>query len=256
MSSRGRETPAGRLAVVAACLGVALLAWTAPGRAQIAGSPHDFRNSKYKVLSDLTGDELCKACHVPHRSSLPNRLGQAHLMRDFGQNQSSGHITMTESLLCMSCHDGTIAPFGPTGEISEIKSDRWVSPEKVEGDKHFWNDPVPEYDPARWSASGGWDPNANQKTVDGFKAAMRVGGDGKWVAQWPLGSGPVLPLFTSGDNRPRLTCLTCHDPHGEAQDLLPTGQPRVEGGPTQIYFLRAQPYGDLCVTCHSTYFPQ
>lgn len=252
MSSRGRRAPAGRVAVIAACLGATLLAWPMPSLAEIAGSPHDFRNSKYTVLSDLTGDELCKACHVPHRSSLPNRTVQQHLLRDFGKNQSSGHITLTESLLCMSCHDGTIAPFGPTGAFSEIQNDRKINPDI---DKHFWNDPVPGYDPATWGDNGGWDPDPLKKKVQGFRAAMRVGGDGKWIAQWPLGSGPVLPLTTSGDNRPRLTCLTCHDPHGQQQNLLPTGGPRASDGATKIYFLRAQPYGDLCVTCHSPFYP-
>lgn len=216
--------------------GLLVLALSGAALAEVENTPHDFRNrATYPVLSALTGDQLCRACHVPHNAA------RDRLLRDFGDDVTSTHVFLTQSLLCLSCHDGIIAPFGPTGDYDEIDAGKLarIQPSVLETDKHFWNDVVAGYGTLEWDPN-----NADNPKVAGFAKAMKPGAGGQWVAQGPLNPERVLPLYNTGDG-PRLACTTCHDPH--VWKLGATGEK----------FLRSdQSYGDLCVTCHSTFYPE
>lgn len=231
MSRSGTRFGSPRLCWAAA--GLLALALSGAVTAEVANTPHDFRNrAGYPMLSTITGDELCKACHVPHGAA------RERLMRNFGDDVSSSHVFISQSLLCLSCHDGVIAAQGPGLSDDQIGVGNLarINPEV---DKHFYNDVVAGY------GTADWDPNSVNLKVAGFALAMKmVGGD--WVAESPLNPARVLPLYThTGGDGPRLACTTCHDPH--VWKLNETGDK----------FLRSdQPYGDLCVTCHSTFYPQ
>jgi predicted CXXCH cytochrome family protein len=238
----GKSRVGWRLIVAWAVVGVATVGAAWPASAQrisgMVGSDHDFRNSgKYPGLSAQTGTEICRACHVPHHADR-----ETLLFLDFHQDWAGGTSTFTgsdglthrlvldESLLCMSCHDGTIA--APT-RIDHIP-DGSLAKVNPAVDPHYWNDklPVRGYAPAVPYVS------------EGLELAVQPNGS-KWVAVSPV-SGTRLPLYTSGaDPSPRMACTTCHDPHVENY------------GGTGKFFLRSdQAYGDLCVTCHSNLYPR
>lgn len=215
--------------LVWAIAGAVLLIWTYPVAAATAlmeHSKHDFSfNSSYSGLHGLAGNEICKPCHVPHNAGKSD-----YLFRDFGQTWAapSGHeVMLPESTLCMSCHDGTIAmPVGDPDSIASLNLTK---------DPHFWNDVLPGY---------GTVPANPNITPDLNTALTRV--SGKWVAvNHRGGSTLTLPLYyTTDPDAPRMACTTCHDPHVEVV------------GTTGGYFLRSeQPYGELCVTCHTHFYP-
>ncbi len=230
--SRGRGW---NLAVACAVVGVMALGLaSAAGAAEPAmtGSKHDFRfNPTYTGLSALAKDELCRACHIPHNAA------KGHLLRDYGTDWTttftgtdgaSHQLILPESLLCMGCHDGTIAMPSGSPDLIPDGNKAKVNPG---ADPHYWNDVLPGY---------GTEP-ATAVTPGLLLAAPGPQG-GTWTAVSPVNLSTRLPLYTSGSpSEPRMACTTCHDPH------LPAGRQ---------YLLRSeQAYGDLCVTCHSDFYP-
>lgn len=215
------------LALAWAVVGAALISWTFPAyaaTADMAHSLHDFSwQTGYATLNALAGDEICRPCHVPHNADEPQ-----YLFRDFGTTWDTplGHeLILPESTLCLGCHDGTIAP--PGGGTDTISG---LDPELK--DPHFWND-------AQYPNALETDPKYVPTLTPGLHDAFQ-NSSGKWVAQNPM-TGLRLPLYTSGDpTTPRMACTTCHDPHVQVV------------GTTGRDFLRsAEPYGELCITCHS-----
>lgn len=91
------------IATVAAAIALCTAAqWTSAG---IEGSKHDFSHANWSK------DNACAACHSPHRESPPKAAPlwdqDADLNRTFGTSirQLAGQGT----LVCLRCHDGTIA---------------------------------------------------------------------------------------------------------------------------------------------------
>jgi hypothetical protein len=102
--------------VASACALLTALAGTA--RAQITNSMHDFSANSW------SGGEICKPCHTPHFAQ-PSTLSGAlwnHAVTNatytlFGGGVGTAVTDLdTNSRLCLSCHDGTVAldSFGGT----------------------------------------------------------------------------------------------------------------------------------------------
>ena len=92
-------------AIVLAVLALTVVGgWTAGG---IAGSKHDFSNSQW------AGGDACGACHVPHREEAPKAAPlwdpSADLSRRFAAPTKSDDGPGRGTLMCIRCHDGTIA---------------------------------------------------------------------------------------------------------------------------------------------------
>lgn len=75
--------------------------------AGIGGSKHDLRGN----ASFGNPQEICKTCHIPHKSTTASYLGV--------RTYSGGAVTFysgsvgqptNSSAICLSCHDGTLAP--------------------------------------------------------------------------------------------------------------------------------------------------
>jgi len=74
--------------------------------AGLVGSAHDFRQEVGEAL------DLCAACHTPHLSIaraplLDHRATAAAPVRPY---QARGVLLDDSTLLCLSCHDGVVAP--------------------------------------------------------------------------------------------------------------------------------------------------
>lgn len=235
MSDRKR-TRGWYLAVAWAVAGAAILAWPFPGMVEakvpaMADSKHNFQfSTSYPKLSALAGNEICRACHIPHNA------GKERLLHDFGKewtDPAGKDFFLTQTVLCMGCHDGTIAT--PTGADHLPDPPAPTAKVSPSADPHYWNGvlPIPAY--------GG---ENKEFITPGLEAAVRRQGSA-WVAVSPLNLSLKLPLYTDGTlDAPRMACTTCHDPHVE----------KVNG--IGEHFLRSdQAYGDLCVTCHSNLYP-
>jgi len=83
----------------------------------IEGSKHDFSNQAW------SGGDACGACHVPHREEAPKAAplwdSGADLTRRFGTPTTSKAVAGSGTLLCIRCHDGTMASDIVSGQGTE-----------------------------------------------------------------------------------------------------------------------------------------
>lgn len=93
-------------------LALGLMASVASGQGTIVGSAHDFQ------AEGFSGGEICKPCHIPHNASSANGAPLwNHTLTDSAQTYDmygGGSLARDlaldgDSVLCMSCHDGTVA---------------------------------------------------------------------------------------------------------------------------------------------------
>ena len=102
-----------RFAAAAAAL-VMVFALATSVSAQISGTAHDFSGQAWN-----TGGEICQVCHTPHNANTAVTSSGPLWNHDvsgatfgaytgYDMQASPGQPTGT-SLLCLSCHDGTVA---------------------------------------------------------------------------------------------------------------------------------------------------
>lgn len=142
----------------------------------IAGTKHDF-TGEGRVARDL-----CLPCHTPHitASQAPLRINRPAAGQPLPSYQTPGSDLNSASLLCLSCHDGVIAP------------DVYASAHGTN-----WSD----------QAGTGLAPGRNRLTSHpvGIKypsAAAKYNSPEAVMADGRI----KLPLG-------RIQCTTCHDPH-------------------------------------------
>ena len=268
--------------LVSLLTGVALLASALPsgvaakGPANVAATVHNFSST----ARDSTGGpsqfrsnqtEICVFCHTPHGGSLtgplwnrtnPTSPWQHYDSQTLGSylgNLANNRPVSDESLLCMSCHDGSIAV------------------------NHLIN--APNAGPSPVKSLGGDDMEIGL----GFVVGSRIGGspgnemgvgdlrddhpisfsyDDVWNSADYQGTGakvgklhPVAfaesPPFSPGEgvrffNRPmnglggnRVECSTCHDPHVEYGSYAGVN---MDYAP---FLIMKNAGSNLCLACHN-----
>ncbi len=172
-------------------LATALLATArAAGAAdRVAGSKHDLSASGPGAYRAVSEQDPCIFCHVSHRGArLSNRpdIGSGH--RPYESTTLSGRpgAPTGASRICLSCHDGTIAPgHTRTRTIAMRTGDAPIAPER--------------------HSNLGTDLRSSHpisfRPVPGTRVALPPRGD------------PVH-LDASG----QVQCTSCHDPHSEWRD--------------------------------------
>ena len=165
-----------RALTASAVCGCALLGgWVSGG---IEGSKHDFSNESW------TDGDTCVACHTPESEKPPGAAPlwdrNADLNRTFGSSLTQSRGAGAGTVMCLRCHDGTIA----RDTIAAATKERFVNTENpgLFGVGHGTSDhPV------------GVDYPAFDK---GYRPAPSV-----------IASGTVtLPAG-------KVECMSCHDPH-------------------------------------------
>lgn len=208
---------------------VALVAaFTAPGFAKISGSAHDFTANTSITAVTGQGDEVCKACHVPHNAIASVDNGGTSFdvsgilwAKDYGTPAVTGRtLTVRNSVLCMGCHDGTISdnaapiqptPYtfsGPANLGTDLSNDHPV-------------DVLYSYeDTSKPYAKTSFVPTADIKTAG-------------------------IRLYTSSTSQANtVACQSCHDVHGKKDPSSATGADIPN-------FLRVNNSASkLCLTCH------
>jgi hypothetical protein len=251
----------------------AMAAGLTPQGGGIVGSAHDMRGvsgSKAGGLDqDVNTGRVCAFCHTPHHADTTNDASGATYLplwsrtidtKTFATPYTSptmdaaewnADIAVGPTRLCMSCHDGTIAP-----------------------DQHYGNDATASGDLLSGDILGGTRPmgvgaGALGLTNDhpvGFnynaiavgkqgqvpKADVTKSGQDPWIAD---GSATYINnaltglkvsdrLYTVG-SASYMTCATCHDVHNRKNKYTSADDLGVN------YFTLAPQAGSaLCVTCH------
>lgn len=163
--------------------------------AGISGSKHDFGAFGWSQ------NQICLPCHTPHNAIVKDANGTVvaaplwnhtlstatyTLYLDASGNQVTGAVD-TNSRLCLSCHDGTVAvdSFGGGAGTQQLTGGLLgtdLSNDHPIGEAAVWPTPNPSYmvDPA-------------------LRDAKRI-----------------MPLRTLADGRLAVGCTSCHEPHNRS----------------------------------------
>jgi len=210
------------------CLGLAQL--VRPGQAGIAGSKHDFAQFGWAQ------NQICLPCHTPHNAIVRDSNGQLvgaplwnhtlstatytlYVNPETGQ-QVTGQVD-TNSRLCLSCHDGTVAvdSYGGGTGTQQITNPNSIlgtdlSNDHPIGEAAVWQTPTPvDYvDPSLREAQG------------------------------------IMPLRRLADGRAVVGCTSCHEPHNRKN--IPGMLWVAVSGPGTTVDGRSVSGSVLCLNCH------
>ncbi|MEN8179107.1 MAG: cytochrome c3 family protein [Pseudomonadota bacterium] len=218
------------IGVVSALMTAAFVSGATAGT--ITGSAHDFTDA---IGWQSGEDQICVFCHTPHNADITvsdaplwnHALTQVTTYTLYNLSPTfDGVATITQpegtSLLCLSCHDGTVAvdSFGGTNDGTYFLSGSKDIGEPT-GDGLLNDHPISfTYDEPLATLDGGlFDPTITDVTIG-------AGTDEK------TGKITDIMLFSG-----KLQCATCHDVHNKFTD-----------GDS---LLRVTKVGSkLCLTCH------
>lgn len=205
--------------------GIAALACGAASvNGQIVGSAHDFSNAGW------SDNQICKPCHTPHNAMVVdiNGYGTDRLWNHALPAENQVYETQdgplprndaldAKSILCMGCHDGTVAldSFGGVNGGTYIFGSALIGTDLTNdhpvGGAAAWN---PAYEGSRYNPRLNWE---NQT----------FGGDRM---------GRLQDMIINGNVESVIACTTCHEPHRR-------------GG--NDYLMRIDNTGSqMCLACH------
>ena len=207
-------------------LAMALLAGlSAVSFAEISGSVHDFSTSPF------SGGQICIVCHTPHNAATPvipplwnHEVTTATYTMYNSPTFDGGPVGQPEgsTLLCLSCHDGTVAVdsfggatgtffiSGPANLGTDLSNDHPIS---------FTYDTQLSTDDAGLN-----DPSTTDVTI----------GSGGFTR-----TGTIQDVMLQAD---QLQCASCHDVHN---DFVAGG---IGGDPL---LLISKLSSELCLACHN-----
>ena len=212
-------------AVLAVILFVAV---SPPARGGISGSRHDFGQFGWAQ------NQICLPCHTPHNAIVRDAQGVLvggplwnhtlstatyvlYVDPNTGQNVTGA--VDTNSRLCLSCHDGTVAvdSFGGgngTNQMTGGVLGTDLSNDHPLGENAVWPTPNPAYlvDPALRAAAG------------------------------------IMPLRNLADGRAAVGCTSCHEPHNRKNTVHMLWVNNQGAGTTVDG--RAVSGSLLCMNCH------
>lgn len=217
--------------------------------------PFDLSPSKYRTDED----QVCVFCHTPHGGSLDGPLWNrsqppSDSFTHYNSSTLSNHITglgasrdvNVESLLCMSCHDGSIS----VNHLLNVPNDR-VTPIRT------WNGQadttiVDQFTTPGSRIGGSLDNLAGtgdlsddhpisfsyQAVYDEYQLDPAKAADLRDVATATGWLGEGVRFFGTDV---RVECSSCHDPH---VDYIsdPTYKP---------FLIRSNAGSNLCLACHN-----
>jgi hypothetical protein len=260
------------LTAIAFCsLGVATAAFALPGDG-IVGGPHDLRSLAAGNTTDAGANgRVCAFCHTPHHAAatgadyLPlwsratdsatfNTAYASATIDALELNESTSDKAVGPTRLCMSCHDGSIAPdqhYSQNGGAAQLTGDVFGSigggAGVGAGAIGLSNDHPVGFsytDVAVGPATGNPDAAA-------IAAAVTAGGQDAWIrtadASYKGNTYQIKVqerLFDKGGKK-YMTCATCHDVHNK-KNLYPGSATET----ANYLVLAGQASSDLCLTCH------
>jgi hypothetical protein len=217
---------------------VALLATSA--RAGITGSAHDFSTKAW------SGNQICLPCHIPHNAAVKDADGAdingplwnhtlstatytlytaAEAPKDGGGNPVVTGKVDQNSILCLSCHDGTVAldSFGGGAGTAGVIAG-------TEG--------------AYGSANLGSDLSNDHP----IGARALITDPVYMVPQATRDAASIMPARLMADGSKAVGCTSCHEPHNRKSQPHMLWAP-ISGAYTTVDG-RSVGGSGLCMNCH------
>lgn len=193
--------------------------------AVISGSVHDFSTSPF------SGGQICVVCHAPHNVATPvipplwnHEITIATYIVYDSPTLDAGPLGQPSgsSLLCLSCHDGTVA----VDSFGGATGTQFISGPANLGTDLSNDHPISfTYDTALQTTDGGlWDPATTNVTI----------GSGAFTR-----TGTIQDVMLQAD---QLQCASCHDVHN---DFVAGG---IGGDPL---LLISKTSSAICLACHN-----
>lgn len=257
--------------IIAVCL-FASNGWGVPVY-DVSGTRHNLSATSTgpafeNYLKATDEDEVCIFCHTPHGGALntplwnrgiPLATGFTHyksatLSTTMGSLSQSRDLK-PESLLCMSCHDGSVAMSNITNYSNRLGAQPDNAIHKIQP---MWGDPAAVIGDARIPGdllnTTHEEKNLSDDHPVSFSyydvAVLESENNGKLHpallvnSEDPRKKGLKFFDDTEAAGGQRVECSTCHDPH--INDKLDNG-----GDPAYTPFLRMPNTGSaLCLACH------
>lgn len=235
-------------------------AFNGPGDG-VLGSVHDMRYAAGAV--DFGGnDRVCAFCHTPHHAQLetdPNAyypLWSRQLDTEAFEPYTSptmsaadwyfADIAIGPSRLCMSCHDGSIAPdqhYNFPGVLPPLVADGWGQPGIGAGDSRLLDDHPIGFNYHEVAIG----------PVSGEPASGIVAGRSDFQDPWIRSAASGTLRYFGNPYEIRvidrlyqgqyMTCATCHDVHNKMNADEPSAA-------MNYLVLSPQRDSSLCLTCH------
>ena len=259
------------LTLLAVCsLGAATAAFGAAARGDgVVGGPHDM--TRYGYVDSQA--RVCAFCHTPHHAATTGGeylplWSRAEDTKSFNVAYNSSTINAAAlqeatsdkaigpTRLCMSCHDGTIAPdqhYGATAGAATLNGDNFSSIGNGagvgSGAAGLTNDhPVGFNYPA---VAIGPETGLRPDTATLAQAAADSNTDA-WIRNPnapyldnSLGLKVADRLYVAANGSAYMTCATCHDVHNKKNLYTTTGTE-----PVNYLVLAPQAGSKLCLSCH------
>lgn len=231
------------------------LAGQAPGTG-VVGSMHDMNVSSGGSLQQDDMQRVCIFCHTPHNANmggevagtyplwnhtLPDTTGWQNYVFATPANQDPSIDTsdplIGPSRLCMSCHDGVIAPDQHGGAISQAGTNPMTGEKAIGAGKDLTDDHPIGFSYNNALAIRGTSELA--LTTDTLATSI----DTTTGIVTRASTKPIGDLLFNGDV---VTCASCHEVHNKNN----VANPSASLG-TANYFLWAPEKDSLnCLTCH------
>lgn len=260
------------LLFVVILLALAGTAW-ARGAARVANTMHNLSSNSFTMYASDNVDEVCVFCHTPHGGSLKGPLWNRSLpdvasFTHYNSATISGYLSglsvsrniNDESLLCLSCHDGSVAldhlinspnslngaPVTFFGGLTDVEIMPMFGPPASRiggslttpgGVGDLSDDHPISFSYQSVLADAMYQPGGSK---DGELRAIGNVNDANTALGW---KGEGVRFFGSDY---RLECSSCHDPHVDYDEWLsPTAD--VAYIP---FLIRPNSGSDLCLACH------
>lgn len=248
-----------------------LLLWSVPvgatkGPQDVSNTTHNFSATAPNTLNSYraaTEAEVCIFCHTPHGGSLDGALwnkgtvgyngdisGAAYFTHYNSASLSSGakggglsRNLGPESLLCMSCHDGTIA----INRVMNVSNSTTPDPDEPDalinssfGEAYMQGDPgawIGSYPGMGGDITGGHLADDHPVSFD-YTASYAVKSASLHLIDDVKSKG--VRFFPAGGAGTQLECSSCHDPHVDYKTA------------TQYtpFLITTNAASALCLTCH------
>jgi predicted CXXCH cytochrome family protein len=192
-------------------------------RAQVTGDVIGVHDLGPGTKSPVVGarPDFCMYCHAPHsgiggRTPLWNQTLSNEVYTPYTssteQNKDTQPVPGADSSLCLSCHDGTVAP-GTTSVFGKVTTIGSMSPQDVFG--------------------------ANLTPSHPFSMALPMKDSIDLVASLVSQGKTADPLGQIKLVNGNIECTTCHSAHIQARDML-----------SQNFLVRDSQNGAMCLACH------